>query len=160
MLQSPSLGSLCSTLSQANIMIYHYENKKWWERKRKMTTDKQINQWDRKSRIWCEKRNKLKQQIDKLLVIEIQSKGQTAEKKLGSIKEQRIPYEILPLSLMIDMLSIENIKRYDAKTKKGSDKKIRLIETKITNLIRQIDLSLTEIIRNRTYQVIDEVRTF
>lgn len=151
-----SLGKLCSDLAYANIMVYHYENKKWWERKQKLVKNKDINLWDFKSRFWCEKRNKIKNAIDRSLsdLLNYTPKSLRTRKAVNNI-----PFQIFPISLMIDMLTIENIKKYDLK-KKGKDKYLSNITIKINSLKKGIDYSIRLINETGDYSYQNEARTF
>jgi hypothetical protein len=150
-----SLGQLCDLLAKANIYIYYYENKKWWGRKKHISTAKQVDEWDNLSRKWNEKRSKIKKNID-LLIYELSNKKNTNSK----YTKLQTSYKILPISLMIDMLVIENIKSYDQLQKKGGDNNQISSKVKTRELIKLIDKSLDDVIKNGKYESESEIRTF
>ena len=151
-----ALGKLCSALSHANIMIYKFENKKWWSRKNKTANSKKIDNWDRLSRIWCEKRNKIKNKIDSLITDLLKENYY----QKGLVKKHRpFQFQVLPISLMIDMLTIENIKIYDLGLKKNI-KAAAKATAKRAALIKEIDNSIKTVISSGSYDVKTEVRTF
>jgi hypothetical protein len=149
-----SLGSLCEAVAWANIQIYDLENKKWWNRKSGTATDADINRWDEVSRSWNEKRSLHKRQIDELLTTKLT--GQPAERP---ITVASISFQVLPISLMIDMLTIECIKIFDL-TKKGSESGVNMAKARKEALKNQIDAALEHIVRVGHYDVKGEARTF
>ncbi len=149
-----SIGSLCGQLSQANIMIYHYENLKWWGRKNS-STSAEIDEWDRLSRIWCERRSAIKNNIDRFIKSKL-----TENRRNNSVKSQSpAPFQILPISLMIDMLTIENIKIYDLKKKKNKNG-VKRASARLKALKEAIDKSIYSVILSKHYKLEPEARTF
>lgn len=149
-----SLGGLCSLLAEANVHIYEYENKKWHGRVKKSTTSNEIDQWDLASRTWNEKRSMIKNQIDiklKHLLINNSSISNSGN-NLSS-------FQILPISLMIDMLTIENIKIYDLTIKKKSEQ-VKKAQSRKKALQISINDFLAKIIKEGGYNLEEEVRTF
>lgn len=151
----PTLGSLCSDLAKANVMIYHYENQNWWAIRGKKISNKKIAKWDMLSREWNEKRSKIKNEIDKLLSSQFNKRGHVNK----PTQDLNFPFQILPISLMIDMLTIENIKIYDLKKKKNIEG-IRRATAKKRALIEEIDKCLNIILKAGKYEPTPEARTF
>lgn len=152
-----TLGALCSKLAEANLNIYEYENKKWWERKQGNASDKDINEWDQTSRAWNELRSKIKNRIDSILIEAISSSMEVA-KKLEN--DSVTNFQILPISLMIDMLTIENIKIFDLSKKEGRQSDIINAEEKKEKLEEAIHNALEFIAKNGQYKLKPESRTF
>ncbi len=157
MSKTNSLGLLCNKLSTANIMVYHYENRKWWDRKKVTSTSKMIDEWDKLSRTWCERRNKVKNEIDSLFASKINQK-ETYNKR-NDTRRKKIPFQVLPLSLIIDMLTIENIKIYDLRKKKQLNL-AKKAQIKKNGLIKLIDKTIEDVIKTGKYEFEPEVRTF
>lgn len=153
-LDSCNLGELCDLLAKTNISIYYFENRKWWGRKDRSAQAADINEWDELSRKWNEQRNKLKNRIDVLL----QNKVGNKPADLHPVKAS-FPYQILPISLLIDMLTIENIKIYDH-IQKGDEENGKPAEAKRKELIKTINGALEEITTNGSYRFEQEARTF
>ncbi|NMB57141.1 hypothetical protein GYA19_04380 [Candidatus Beckwithbacteria bacterium] len=160
-LENESLGSLCSLLSEANIQIYKYENQKWWGRKENKATDKEINEWDEISRSWNEKRSAIKNKIDQLLkelLINIKNDNFNQDTQINT-KNQNFSFQILPISLMIDMMTIENIKIFDL-SKKNNEEGIKKATSRRDALKESIDRSIKEILKTGVYDLKSEARTF
>lgn len=156
-LTTRSLSELCSLLAEANLAIYQYENKKWWGRKQQTVSDKEINQWDEVSRSWNEERSKIKNQID-AVIKEVCTSGpqsQTKEKGVGS----GFSFQVLPISLMIDMLTIENIKIFDL-TQKDNASGVAKARARKEELERHIDSAIEQVVRTGLYDLQGEARTF
>lgn len=150
-----SLGSLCDKLSKANIKIYHYENLKHFGRQ-KGNTSQEIDEWDKLSRNYCEARSRIKNEIDQLLALEIKQFGANQHKK--QVLES-FPYIVFPISLMIDVLTIENIKIYDLKKKKDI-KGVEMAKSRRNAVKKLIDYSLLSILKTDNYSPNPEARTF
>ncbi len=151
-----TLGELCSMLVWANNSVYHYENKKWQGRKDKIATSKQIDNWDEISRKWNEARSQIKNRIND--VIKDTSFKKEKKKKTGE-REEEMSFDVLPISLMIDMLIIENIKLYDL-TLKNKKSDIKKVSTKKKEIEKMIDKSMDNIARKGYYDFQTEIRTF
>ncbi len=155
--KNQTLGSLCSQLAYANIMVYHYENNKWWKRKNNSASLEDINNWDLKSRTWCEKRAKIKNLIDDCIIQLIQSNKNIKIKH--KVQNNSTITQIVPISLIIDMLTIEQIKKYDLK-RKSYPKETEKVNQKIKNLCKLIDETIRDISLSGKYTNISESRTF
>jgi DNA primase catalytic subunit len=153
-----SLGELCSFLAEANINIYKYENKKWWGRKRGEATNKEINEWDKASRAWNEKRSQIKNRIDTLLR---EAAEKTFKTRASNPQTNKTPFsfQVLPISLMIDMLTIENIKIYDL-TLKDNKEGVAKATARKNELQKTIDNALAQILQMGKYELQAEARTF
>ena len=153
-----SLGELCSFLAEANINIYKYENKKWWGRKQGEATSKEINEWDEVSRAWNEKRSQIKNRIDSLLR---ETTAKISEAGVSNSQTNKAPFsfQVLPISLMIDILVIENIKVYDL-TLKDNKEGVAKAAARKNELQKTIDDALTQIIQTGRYELQAEARTF
>lgn len=147
-----SLSYLCENLFNANFAIYELENKKWWGRKNKTATSKEIDNWDEVSRAWNEKRSIIKRDIDVTL------REKFHDESSQSIDEQFL-FKVLPISLMIDMLTIERIKIFDLKKKKNVSGVVRA-RNKMKALSKIIDQSIKKIAVEKKYEIAQEARTF
>jgi len=154
-----TLGNLCDLLIQANIYIYKYENLKWWGRKKKKASSNEINKWDKLSRTWNEKRSLLKNQIDNLLKQSLANKKKAALLKKITTPPQEFSFQILPISLMIDMLTIENIKIYDL-TNKNNKAAAKKAKSRVKVLKKNIDKALRQVFISGDYSLEEETRTF
>lgn len=152
------LGELCEELFEANFQIYSLENKKWWGRKDGTASSAEIDEWDRGSRIWNEKRSTLKMGIDAAIAASLpravpdRTVGRNASSALN-------PFAVVPISLMIDMLAIERIKAHDLLQKKDADG-VKRAEAKILELKKLIDASIEKVSAERRYDAAAEARTF
>ena len=153
-IQKYTLAQLCSLLAEANINVYHYENKKWWSRKNKTSSSDHINSWDLVSRTWNEQRSLIKNQIDSLI-------KELLTKKINqnSLNTDRFLYQVLPISLMIDMLIIENIKIYDLTLKKDKDG-IEKATSRKKALEKTLEDAFLNISVTGSYELNEEARTF
>lgn len=150
-----SIGELCSELSWANLQIYEAENKKWWGRKKSTATSEDIDNLDKSSREWNEKRSYLKRNIDELIKKNINKIAPKAKQNF-SISEI---FPVMPISLMIDMLTIENIKIYDLEKKEDS-KSSQKAQLKRNQLIKTINIAFKNVIEKSEYKTTLEARTF
>jgi len=144
-------------LSEANIQIYKYENQKWWGRKEGKASSEEINEWDQISRSWNEKRSAIKNKIDAQLK-DIVSKLNKNEDKTTE-QSKSFSFQILPISLMIDMMTIENIKIFDL-TNKGDDASVKKSASRRDELKKSIDESIEHILKTGEYKLEEEARTF
>lgn len=158
-LENMTLGELCSILAEANIQIYKLENKKWWGRQEGNATDKEINDWDDVSRTWNEKRSMIKNQIDNVIRASLNSKSLDNTKMIKSDDKSGFSFQVLPISLMIDMLTIENIKIYDLTIKKN-DAGVMKAKSRRDALQKNIDEGLKHIFSTNKYTQEGEARTF
>lgn len=150
---SCTFGELCNLLVRSNISIYQYENLKWHKRNANDGNAKQRDAWDYRSRRWNEKRSAIKNRIDILL------QQMMGERKKKPSKNISYPHHVLPISHLIDMLTIENIKIYD-RTMKG-DKKGKLVSAKKSKALREyIDAVIKDISVSGAFPAEPETRTF
>ncbi len=152
-IDSCTFGQLCDLLVKSNICIYQYENLKWHKRSANDGNEKQRDTWDYQSRRWNEKRSAIKNRIDVLLKQRIKRRTKTSK------KHPVYPHQILPISHLIDMLTIENIKIYDKTIK--DDKKGKQLSAKKTKALRAyIETALEDICASGVFPVEPETRTF
>ncbi len=154
-----TFGELCSILAETNFYIYEYENKKWWNRKNGTATDKDINMWDEASRAWNEMRSRIKNKID----LDLKNNFSASTSKIpdtSSPTRGSSSFQVLPISLMIDMLTIENIKIFDLKSKKGRQSDITNATSKKRELERSIEEAIVLIAKKGQYDLKPESRTF
>jgi hypothetical protein len=148
----PGLGDLCEALFEANRNIYEFENKKWYGRGKKGVNPADIDEWDLESRKWNEERSAIKGEIDSLLQKKFNRESDTEKADQGI-------FSVLPISLMIDMMSIEKIKAYDLK-KKGDKVGESKANGKLEAIKSLIDRSIRRIASEKKYVIAKEARTF
>lgn len=152
--RSNSLGYLCDLLAKSNISLYHYDNRKHWGRIKENIGGEEIDKLDQLARSWNEKRSKVKNKIDQVLRQKI-----SKPKKQAKRFQSNFTYQILPISLMIDMLAIENIKIYDLLNKENVTDSNKA-KNRAEELIKIIDQAIDDVIAKKSYQLDEEVRTF
>lgn len=149
------LEKLSKKLREANLNVYRFENKKWWGRKNGTANHIEIDNWDKISREWNEKRSVIKRDID----LFIQSKYKNPTKGFSRSNNHQEIFSAIPISSMIDMLIIEKIKVADFKKKNNlvalamAKEKIKALNSLIRDSFHQIDL-------DGVYLTTQEMRTF
>ncbi|MEI8327914.1 MAG: hypothetical protein WCG02_02145 [Candidatus Taylorbacteria bacterium] len=152
--KNQKLSELCEMLFDAKFNVYELENKKWWGRKNKTANSSEIDKWDQVSRAWNEKRSVIKKEIDEFF----KQKFDDGSKKEIDI-EEKLLFSVLPISLMIDMMTIEKIKMFDLRNKKNSEG-LKKAEKKLKALKKLIDSSVIKIAQEKNYIITQEARTF
>ena len=147
-----NLSELCEMLFDANFNIYELENKKWWGRKNKTASSIEIDKWDYISRAWNEKRSICKKEIDITL-------QKIFHKETKNVKNKELLFSVFPISMMIDMMTIERIKIYDL-TNKNDISGVKNARIKLRALKQLIDTSMIKIASEKRYFVTQEARTF
>lgn len=152
--RSNSMGYLCDLLAKSDISLYHYDNRKYWGRIKDNLDSEEIDKLDQLARAWNEKRSKVKNRIDQILRQKINKPKKPAKKS-----QTNFSYQILPISLMVDMLMIENIKIFDLTSKKKFSY-VRKAKNRARELMYTIDSALDDVGATKSYQLDEEVRTF
>jgi len=159
-LEQMSFGELCSLLAEANIEIYKYENKKWFGRSEKDASSQEIDIWDEASRSWNEKRSKIKNRIDTVLKeMVVSSNLQKSLPLRRKNNKTSYSFQVLPISLMIDMLTIENIKFFDL-ANKGNTEGVLKAKARKGELQKIVDEAVSHVVQTGEYKLQPEVRTF